>query len=89
MVTDQKDDGVWFEQRRYGLGVGAPIVWQGWVLLGAYVAICAGLGWLAQNSGRGPRVAAIAMIVAVSAGFIAVAIRHTRGGWRWRWGGDS
>ena len=87
-MSDRQDDGIWFEQRRYGLGAGLPVAWQGWVLLAGFVAVMATGGALLAAAGPGPRAALIAGMTIAAAGFIVLAMRHTRGGWRWRWGGD-
>ncbi len=79
----------WFRPRRYGIGA-TPVSWQGWVLVGAYVALVLGTMWLIlPHQGGMPldRLAiwAAVMIVA-SAVIIWIAHRNTEGGWHWRWG---
>ena len=73
----------WFAPKRYGYGAGMPIAWQGWALLGLYMAIVGVTIWLLEH-----RPLAIAAIL-LPATFLLVLItaRTTRGGWRWR-GGD-
>ena len=88
-MSDRHDDSIWFEQRRYGLGAGLPVAWQGWVLLTGFVAVMAIGGALLSSVGPGPRAALIAGMMIAAAGFIVLALRHTRGGWRWRWGGEE
>ena len=51
MPTEKATDAAWFTPRRYGLGVGAPIAWQGWALLGGYLAVVAALVWVPHLSG--------------------------------------
>ena len=29
----------WFAPKRYGLGAGLPIAWQGWAVLAVFIAI--------------------------------------------------
>jgi hypothetical protein len=72
----------WFAQKRYGFGAGLPIAWQGWAVLGIYMAVVGLAVWLLE-----PWPLAIAAIL-VPATFLLVLIsaRTTRGGWRWRWG---
>ena len=89
MPTEKATDGAWFTQRRYGLGVGAPIAWQGWVLLGGYLAVVAALVWVPHLNGGKLNGAALALFLMLTAGFIELARRRTRGGWKWRWGGDD
>ena len=88
-MSARQDAGIWFEQRRYGLGAGLPIAWQGWVLLAGFVAVMATGGASLSSVGPGPRAALIAAMIIAAAGFIVLAMRRTRGGWRWRWGDDS
>lgn len=79
MVSDGPE---WFAPKRYGLGSGRPISWQGWALLIGFMAVVIGAG-----AGFGDRpLAALAIIIPAAIGLILVAARTTRGGWRWRWG---
>jgi hypothetical protein len=34
-----KDHGFWFPAKRYGWGWGIPTMWQGWVVLAAFVLL--------------------------------------------------
>ena len=72
----------WFAAKRYGYGAGLPIAWQGWALLGSYVAIAVATGILAKDK---PAVV-LAVIIPLTAFLLLIAARTTRGGWRWRWG---
>lgn len=79
------DDGAeWFAAKRFGIGPGLPISWQGWVLtlgyVGLTVALCLALG------GRPLQLAAI--MIPLTATFLVIAIRTTKGGWRWHDGED-
>jgi hypothetical protein len=73
----------WFEQKRYGLGAGRPIAWQGWLVLGIYLAIVIAAAQLAD---RNPWITG-SVVITATALLLVVAARTTRGGWRWRWGG--
>jgi hypothetical protein len=75
----------WFAPKRYGYGAGLPISWQGWVLTLAFLLATA---LLAVALGRRP-MQLMAAIIPVSAAFIVICARTTRGGWRWRWGEDE
>ena len=72
----------WFAPKRYGYGAGLPIAWQGWGLLLGYVALMIGAGVMLE---RRP-VAMMGLMVPLTAGFLLVTARTTRGGWRWRSG---
>jgi hypothetical protein len=77
------DDGEWFAPKRFGLGAGAPIAWQGWVIMGCYlVAVLGSAALLAQRH----RPVFFAIVAISTLAFSAIAARHTKGGWRWRWG---
>ena len=81
------DDRPWFRARKIGYGSGLPIAWQGWVLLGSYIAAVAGIaGWLANQEGQG-RIAFYVLPALVPAAFMLIARHKTEGGWRWRKGG--
>ena len=72
----------WFAPKRYGIGAGLPVSWQGWLVLGLYLAavIFAGLFLDGKPLAQG------AILVSATAAFLLVVARTTRGGWRWRWG---
>ena len=76
----------WFAAKRFGYGAGWPISWQGWALLGGYLAILAIVGWLDQQSDGRVRTIAFAVFVAATAAFASLAYQRTAGGWKWRWG---
>ncbi|MEO8455277.1 MAG: hypothetical protein ABI454_08960 [Sphingomicrobium sp.] len=79
------DDTDWFAPKRYGYGAGAPISWQGWALTLGFVAIVSAIciGFV------GKPLVMIAIIVPLTAAFIVITARTTRGGWRWRWGKED
>lgn len=85
MNRDRKDDGAWFAPRRYGLGAGLPIAWQGWALMLSSIAIILAVGLLLDDK---PLLQA-AIIFPLIALLILVTARKTRGGWRWRWGEED
>lgn len=72
----------WFESKRYGLGAGLPIAWQGWVLTLAYVAAVLGTAFVFAQK---PLIV-LSIVLPLTALFLLIAARTTRGGWRWRWG---
>ncbi|THD35561.1 MAG: hypothetical protein E7773_10625 [Sphingomonas sp.] len=77
------DDGDWFAPKRYGYGTGNPITWQGWAVLGVYIAVLtiAGFALLPRHWGTWAAIIALATIT-----LTVICVQHTRGGWRWRWG---
>jgi hypothetical protein len=75
----------WFAAKRCGFGGGMPIAWQGWVALLVYMAIVLGASLLIERSPW----AAGSVIFTATAIFLVVCAKTTRGGWRWRWGGDE
>ena len=81
-MKDERPD--WFSPKRYGYGAGLPIRWQGWVVLTLYLGVTVGAAWLFRD--RIP--AFLAIVIPATVLLMIVAARTTRGGWRWRWGGD-
>ena len=78
-------DDDWFAPKMFGIGAGLPIAWQGWALLGGYLALVASLSALLAE--RHPAIFAVSVAI-LTIGLVAIAAQHTRGGWRWRWGGE-
>lgn len=81
-VEIPEDDGAWFAEKRFGYGAGWPIRWQGWALLASYLALVGG-AVLLERSARG---VGLVIILTATLAFAWIASRHTRGGWKWRWG---
>jgi hypothetical protein len=81
----QSDDDAWFAPKRYGYGAGLPIAWQGWAILVGYVLLIAAAGVLFRYGW----IAAIALAAAATAALIVTCAQKTRGGFRWRWGGED
>lgn len=76
-----EDDDVWFEQKSFGFGSGLPVAWQGWALLGGFLALIAGANFVLM-----PRhhLAYYIVVATATVALMVTAARHTRGGWRWR-----
>jgi len=72
---------MWFAPKRYGYGA-VPITWQGWALTLGFTAVVMLLG---IGLGKHP-LQLLAAVVPITAAFIVICARTTRGGWRWRWG---
>lgn len=81
----EADLAEWFAPRRFGIGTGRPISWQGWVLSVAYGLVALVATLILQTS----LLAFFGLFVPATLGFIIVSARTTRGGWRWRWGKDD
>ncbi|WEK45304.1 MAG: hypothetical protein P0Y56_09675 [Candidatus Andeanibacterium colombiense] len=80
------EDGDWFAPKRYGYGADLPIAWQGWAVLGIYLAIAIAPGVAAIFLGPiALGVGLVALLLGTWA-LIVITRKHTRGGWRWRWG---
>jgi len=75
----------WFAPKRYGIGAGLPIAWQGWALIGAYAGVI-GLALLIFGNRNAM---AISLVGPATIGLLVVTVRTTRGGWRWRWGEEE
>ncbi len=81
-MTDGPD---WFAPKRYGLGSGMPLSWQGWVFYAVSIISIVVL----FSFGRGLKEGVIFLLLVSMAPAIWLAERKTRGGWRWRWGKDD
>ncbi|MCY7339198.1 MAG: hypothetical protein LH465_04500 [Sphingomonas bacterium] len=75
------DRPVWFAPKRFGLGSGLPVSWQGWLVSATYIAVIVGAS---IAFGHRP-ILLVATVVPASILFLIVSARTTRGGWRWRW----
>ena len=78
------DGPEWFVPKRYGYGA-SPISWQGWALTIGFVLVTIAL---AVTFGRRP-LQLFAILVPLLVVFTVICARTTRGGWRWRWGGED
>ena len=78
-MTDRRE---WFAPKRYGLGAGLPIAWQGWAVLAAFLLL---VGLVVLAFGPTNPLALTIVLPAIAALLLVVA-RTTRGGWRWHWG---
>ena len=80
------DDGPeWFAPKRYGLGSGLPIAWQGWAVTLGFIVVAI---LLCLRFSHRP-VQLIAALAPFFVSFMIICARTTRGGWRWRWGEDD
>lgn len=90
MMPDEiEHDGAWFAPKRHGFGAGFPIAWQGWLVLGFYVAALGGIRLLDKTGHAGARAAAFALFLLVTGLLFVIVARRTRGGLKWRWGRKS
>jgi hypothetical protein len=76
------DGPAWFAPKRYGFGSGLPISWQGWLLTIGFMVAAIAVG---SSFGDRPLVA-VAILAPLTIAFLVIAVRTTKGGWRWRWG---
>ena len=68
----------WFAAKRYGYGSGLPIAWQGWLLVGLYLALV-----IMAPIALAPLLSSI-VVIAATAILLVICARKTAGGWRWR-----
>ena len=76
------DNPDWFAPKRFGYGAGLPISWQGWAVTLGYVALMALATVLIDYTWIGYA----SVVTILTAMFIVICARTTKGGWRWRWG---
>jgi len=75
----------WFGAKRYGLGWGLPVRWQGWAVLGGYFALL--FGGIDYLGGQGNVPALILYLVLLTVVLVAVIAAKGEHPIRWRWGG--
>jgi len=80
MKTMDSMDKPWFRPRRYGLGSGLPIAWQGWVVFALFVAA------VPTSLVFAPKPLNLVLVGIAVAALAVVSAAKTEGGWRWRWG---
>jgi hypothetical protein len=80
-----KSTRYWFRAKRYGLGWGAPLSWQGWVVFFVWMALTIpGSVWLTLRGLWGTF--SVFMLVMCA---ILIAICYIKGEpLRWRWDGE-
>jgi hypothetical protein len=79
------DGPEWFAPKRYGIGSGLPISWQGWAVTIGFAAIAIGLSVAFAHR----PLQFIAAIIPLTVILMVICARTTRGGWRWRWGKED
>ena len=85
MFWSSDSDKPWFAPKRFGLGTGLPIAWQGWLFMGLHIALIVGLSiWTQHRPGL-----MLATVVPAALLPLPIYAAKTRGGWSWRWGGDE
>jgi hypothetical protein len=71
---------IWFPAKRIGWGWGPPVCWQGWVVMGVWLAVLVPLVTLLGEPARG--------IAVLAESVVLVAVCWWKGEPpRWRWGG--
>jgi hypothetical protein len=68
----------WFAPKRLGYGSGLPIAWQGWLVIGVYLAV---VTLASLFLGVVPKIVCIVIATAV---LVTICAKKTDGGWRWR-----
>ena len=76
-------DNPWFRVKRHGYGADLPLTWQGWLLLGGFIAgsILAGLFL--------PVTAFILFMAVATPAVVLIARKKSNDEWRWRDGSEQ
>ena len=75
----------WFAPKRYGIGAGLPISWQGWLVTAVFMALVIGAAILFEDE----PIIFLGIFIPSVVALLVISARTTRGGWRWRWGKDA
>ena len=78
-MTD--NDGAWFAPKKFGIGAGLPIAWQGWALMAVMLGVPIGLAFVLLPASPGYFSAAV---IGETVLFMPLTAAKTRGGWKWR-----
>ena len=79
------DGPIWFAPKRYGYGAGLPVSWQGWLVVAIFTVVTIAAAIFCADR---PLLLGAILAPAVILLWVITA-KTTRGGWRWRWGGDE
>jgi hypothetical protein len=77
----------WFKPKAFGYG-NVPTTWEGWALTLGFAAFVAAMTVAMELKALSPFWGVVA-VLAVTAGFFALAKAKTDGEWRWRWGAGA
>ena len=72
----------WFAAKRFGVGAGLPIAWQGWAVFLAYILFL----YFATQWLHPPTLEFWSAVVVLTGLFVWITVLTTKDGWRWRWG---
>jgi len=79
-MAEERD--IWFPAKRYGWGWGPPVKWQGWLVLGSFVAAILYTSFRFPPS-EDPLLFAIVVVASVVALMAVCWWKGERPGWRW------
>lgn len=68
----------WFRVKRHGYGVGLPVAWEGWLVLGFYVVVIVLTATLYSE------LASFAVLIVFTPILLAIAYSRSDDEWRWR-----
>ena len=83
-MSDRGNGDYWFPAKRYGWGWGLPIRWQGWVVMGVFLAITIPVGTMLAIQNVGWGVGFDFFMVAI----LVVVVWKKGEPPRWRWSGE-
>ena len=76
---------LWFKRRRYGLGW-TPVTWQGWTVVGGFVAVLLLGAFPAERAGGAAEASYLVVVVVAIAALVVISTRKGPTPPRWRWG---
>ena len=82
---DKKKTAIWFPAKRYGVGWGFPVTWQGWAVLLSYLFLVA-LGVIFLHVSRWPFAIVFFFIYIFALSMLLILICFKKGeavGFRW------
>jgi hypothetical protein len=76
MGADEKR--IWFRVKRHGYGVGLPVAWQGWLVLGLYLAA------VTLSAVIFSEMISLIVLAVLTPIFVWLAYVHSDAEWHWR-----
>jgi lipoprotein signal peptidase len=79
----EKNKDIWFPAKKYGIGWGFPVTWQGWVVSLSYLLIVLGGSFILTDTPRS-KMLFLSFIFILTFLFVYICIKRGEK-FKWRW----
>jgi hypothetical protein len=83
IIMNTNENRIWFPAKNYGWGWGLPCAWQGWIVLGLFVALNCAAGCLLITSEKHLGLYIVSTLILVIALMIVLLLKGEKPKWRW------